>query len=90
MNLDAGTVIALVSLAGVIVTAYLGQKGKTAEIKTSGMNDLNDALQDELKRKQTEIDRLEAQNESLRRELERQATSYKSEIKTLRDVIRGD
>lgn len=79
MTLDAGTVIALVSLAGVIVTAYLGQKGKTAEIKTSGMNELNDALQDELRRKQTEIDRLEQHIQEQR-----------SEIATLRAVIRGD
>jgi cell division protein FtsB len=79
MNLDAGTVIALVSLAGVIVTAWLGQKGKTAEIKTSGMNDLNDALQDELKRKDREIERLE-----------KQIAAQQSEIGTLRAVLRGD
>lgn len=79
MNLDVGTVIALISLTGVITTAYLGNKGKAAEVKSGGMSDLNDALQEELKRKSAEIARLETENTNLR-----------SEIRTLRAVLRGE
>jgi hypothetical protein len=79
MTLDVGTVIALISLSGVIFTAYLGQKGKNAEVKAGGMNDLNDALQEELRRKQTEIDRLETI-----------IVQLKSENSTLRAILRGE
>jgi cell division protein FtsB len=79
VNIDVGTVIALISLTGVITTAYLGNKGKAAEVKAVGMNDLNDALQEELKRKTAEIQRLETENTNLR-----------SEIRTLRAVLRGE
>ena len=67
-NFDVGTVVAFISLIGVVFTSYLSNRGKNAEIKASGMNDLNDALQEELKRKQTENDRLEALVEQLRQE----------------------
>lgn len=76
--LDVGTVIALISLVGVLITAYLSNKGKNAEIKANGLESLNEALQDELERKRTEIERLQARIDRL-----------ETENGTLRSIFRG-